>query len=135
MFNMIMDEKYLARQRERRRLNGNSITKRYEKTKKGFLMRAYRNMQSRVTGVQWKKYHLYQNLELMPREDFYGWALHNNTFNDLYETWVASGYDRKLSPSVDRINASVGYIHGNIQWLTHSENSRKTSRNHNNQAY
>jgi hypothetical protein len=43
----------------------------YEKTKKGFLMRKYRNMQSRVTGIQKKKAHLYKDLYLLPREQYY----------------------------------------------------------------
>ena len=58
-------------QRLRRRLNNNSYTKKYEKTKSGFLMRLYRNMQSRVTGVQRKKLHLYAFCSLLSREEFY----------------------------------------------------------------
>lgn len=58
-------------QREKRKREGNIITRRYEKTPKGFLMRGYRNMQSRVTGVQKKKAHLYLGKELLPRDEFY----------------------------------------------------------------
>ena len=47
-----------AKLRERRRLTNCAVDKKYEKTKKGFLMRLYRNMQSRVQGVQKKKHHL-----------------------------------------------------------------------------
>lgn len=102
----------------------NAITKRYEKTKKGFLMRAYRNMQSRVTGVQWKKSHLYQNLSLLPREDFYAWSLLDQGFNLLFDSWTKAGFPRKISPSIDRIDSSLGYELSNIRWITHSENSR-----------
>jgi hypothetical protein len=86
-------------------------------------MRAYRNMKSRVTGVQWKKAHLYQGKELLPKEDFYTWAWDNADFWRLFRQWEASGRDRKLSPSVNRINPDKGYVSGNIEWLTHSVNS------------
>jgi len=67
-------------QRERRASNNNSDTRKYEKTHKGFAMRLYRNMQSRVSGVQWQKSHLYQNLTILPKEEFYDWLLSNETF-------------------------------------------------------
>ena len=53
-----MTEEQLRKQRERRKRTGNATIKKYEKSPKGFLMRLYRNMQSRVTGVQKQKFHL-----------------------------------------------------------------------------
>jgi|LakMenEpi03Aug12_release.lakeMendotaPanAssembly.Ray.scaffolds.fasta_scaffold657284_2 hypothetical protein len=114
-----------ARQREYRKSNGNRLTKRYEKTKKGFLMRLYRNMESRIVGVQKEKYHLYEGKELMCREDFYSWALMNKDFHSLFEAYELSCYDRKLCPSVDRIDSKIGYRIENIEFVTHSENSRR----------
>lgn len=110
-------------QREYRKKTGNKHTKAYEKSPKGFLMRAYRNMQSRVTGVQKKSIHLYAGLDLLPREDFYTWAWDNAEFWRLFKRWTLSGYDRKLTPSVNRIDTYKGYTLGNIEWLTHSVNS------------
>jgi hypothetical protein len=112
------------RQREYRRANGDAHTKRYEKTPKGFLMRCYRNMQSRITGIQKQKYHLYMGKSLLPRSRFYQWAEGDTNFTTLFEQWRTSGYDRKLTPSVNRIDTSKGYQIGNIEWITHSENSR-----------
>lgn len=120
-----MGQTDLARQRELRKLTGNILTKRYEKTPKGFLMRSYRNMQSRVQGIQKRKYHLYQGKELLPREDFYSWSLNSDEFKTLFNEWESSGYDRKLTPSVDRINPTKGYSLDNMEWVTHSENSRR----------
>jgi len=118
----------LAKQRERRKLNGNAETKRYEKTHNGYLMRKYRNMQSRVTGVQWKKAHLYLDLEILPREEFYKWALNSAEFFQLFDEYKKADFDRKLAPTVDRIDPKVGYVISNMRWLTHSENSRQTTR-------
>jgi hypothetical protein len=113
-----------AERRKHRKLIGNTDNKLYEKTFKGFLMRTYRNMESRVTGVQKKKAHLYLGLELLPRDEFYSWASADRDLAELWDVWVLSGYQRKLTPSVDRKDSSKGYILDNMRWLTHSENSR-----------
>lgn len=120
-----MNAEQLAKQRERRRLNGNADTKRYEKTKNGFLMRLYRNMKSRICGVQKAKHHLYDGKCLLEKEDFYTWAQNCDEFHKLFRKWEKSGYDRKLTPSVDRIDSSDGYFVENMEWVTHSENSRR----------
>jgi hypothetical protein len=96
----------------------------YEKTKKGFLMRAYRNMKSRITGVQSKKQHLYAGLELLDKELFYQWALADQDFNMLFANWEANEYVLKLTPSIDRKDSKIGYAISNMRWLTQQENSR-----------
>lgn len=115
----------LEYQRNYRLLNSNSCTKKYEKTKKGFLMRLYRNMESRITGVQKQKHHLYSGKTLLNREDFYNWALNSKEFHSLFSNFELSNYDRKLTPSVDRIDSSKGYDISNMEWVTHSENSKR----------
>ena len=63
----------LEYQRKKRLETNNKYTKKYERTVNGFLVRKYRNMQSRVEGVQYKKSHLYEGLELLERDDVYAW--------------------------------------------------------------
>ena len=116
-----------AYQRARRVKTGNAATKKYEKTKRGFLMRLYRNMKSRITGVQSAKHHLYRGKSILPKEEFYEWAHQSEVFHKLFAAWEASEYDRKLTPSVDRVNSSDGYHVNNMEWVTHSENSRRGS--------
>lgn len=115
------------KQREYRKKNGNFHTKKYEKTINGFLVRKYRNMESRICGIQKVKYHLYRGLDLLSREDFYQWSKLSVTFIKLFDEWIASGYSRKLTPSVDRVNPSEGYHLSNMEWVTNSENSRRGS--------
>lgn len=110
-------EERLIYQRELRRKNGNAHTKKYEKTKKGFLVRLYRNMKSRITGVQSAKSHLYEGKYLINKETFYDWAMSNNGFNTLFAEWEKSGYERRLTPSVDRIDSSRGYYMDNIEFV------------------
>ena len=127
----IMDKlKRLERQKELRILNDNAYTKKYEKTKNGFLVRKYRNMLSRINGVQKHKHHLYVGKQILDKKDFYNWALSHEDFHKLFKDYEDSGYNRKLCPTVDRINPCLGYVLSNIRWLTHSENSRLTSRNY-----
>jgi len=112
-------------QRERRSRFNNIITKRYEKTIRGYLMRTYRNMESRVTGIQWQKAHLYLGKQLLDRESFYNWSLQDKSFNDLFIKWTNAGYPMKLSPSIERKDSNRGYVLDNMEWITHSENSRR----------
>lgn len=99
----------------------------YEKTIEGFLMRAYRNMKSRITGVQKRKHYLYIGKELLPKEVFYAWARGSSDFLKLYKEWVNFGFNQKLTPSVNRIKPSVGYIISNMEWITNSQNSALSS--------
>jgi len=110
----------------RRKLNP-LADKEYEKTPKGFLMRLYRNMKSRIKGVQKKKFHLYEGKYLLPKQEFYSWAEFHPQYVQLFNNYVANGHDRKLAPSVDRINPDLGYIIENMEWVTMSENSRRSS--------
>ena len=114
------------RQRLQRQASGNAYTKRYEKTVNGFLMRAHRNMRSRAFGIQAKKANLYSHIvDVVDRPNFYAWAKSDPSFSELWSQWVASGHDRKLTPSVDRIDSNGDYVLENMQWVTHSENSRR----------
>jgi len=96
----------------------------YEKTFNGYLMRKYRNMKSRITGIQKKKYHLYEGLEILPVEEFYMWSLSHPDYECLFNKYKESGFEQKLAPSVDRIDSKKGYVMGNMRWITHSENSK-----------
>lgn len=100
------------------------IQRRYNKTPLGKLMMCYHNMRGRVTGIQAKKAHLYKGLTLLSRKEFYEWSLRGEEYRRLFSSWVLSGHKRSLSPSINRIDSSKGYAKGNLEWLTHGENSR-----------
>lgn len=121
-----MDRKIInQKQRDLRIRNNNAHTKKYERTKKGFLVRKYRNMRSRIEGIQKEKFHLYENKYLLEKQKFYSWALRDDTFHELFNCWEKQNYSRKLCPSVDRIDPTKGYELDNMEWVTHSENSRR----------
>ena len=122
-----MTEYELERQRKYRKRTNDIGTKKYEKTKKGFLLRLYRNMKSRITGVQKAKFYLYEGKELLTKEEFYNWAFSNETFHKLYEVYESSNYERKLAPGVDRVNSSRGYTLDNMEIVTLSENCKRSN--------
>jgi len=49
-------------------------------------------------------------------------------FVAIYNKWVQSKFDRRLTPSIDRINNEIGYKVSNLQWLTSSQNSSKSNK-------
>lgn len=108
-------------QKLRRRKNNNYSCKKYEKTKRGFVMRAYNNMIGRTEG-RTKKSHLWAGKELIDRDTFYKWIFSKKKFHVLFSAWEMSGYNRKLTPSVDRIDSRKGYIIDNMRVVTFSEN-------------
>jgi hypothetical protein len=114
---------------------GNSISKKYEKTFNGFVMRMYRNMQSRINGVQSKKSHLYLGKELMSRDEFYSIAKNSDKLKSLFVEWELSNYNRRLTPSVDRIDSSLGYTFCNIRFVQFHENCRNVKRIVKNKIY
>lgn len=101
--------------------------RKYWRTINGKLMATYNNMNRRVRG--YVKPEIYLGLGLLDRGEFYKWSKSDRDFNKLYNDWVKSDYDRKLSPSIDRIDSCDGYVLGNMRWITHSENSRLGSIN------
>ena len=119
---------FLKWQREYRKRTVNKVTNSYEKTRGGKLMRTYRNMKPRTEGVLKKKAHLYMGLDLLSKKDFYNWSKESFEFESLFLLWESSGFDKKLSPSIDRIDPSRGYEIGNMRWSTHSHNSANTRR-------
>lgn len=64
--------------------------------------------------------------ELISKDEFIEFCKDNEgEIRELWENWKANGYDRKLTPSLDRIDNNKGYVRGNLQFLTLFENQQK----------
>lgn len=106
---------YLAKKRE--------YDKQYRRSLIGLIRRSHVKMKQRIKG-NCRTPQIYANLSIMSSEDFIFFSINCSALQDLYKEWVISGYDIRLTPSVDRIDSSKGYVLGNIRWITHAQNSR-----------
>lgn len=98
--------------------------KRYRTNPDRYLKHKYYMMKRRCAGKS--NHPSYNGMEIMPFEEWVQWCEGTKKiFMRLFRNWVKSGWDRNLAPSIDRIDNSVGYIDGNIQWLTNHENTIK----------
>lgn len=102
----------------------NKASREYSKTKDGLITRIYGNQRD---SSRKRKHSLpsYTNQELK------NWLFDQNLFHELYDNWVKSDFDIRLTPSVDRKKDNLPYSLDNIQLMTWDENyikSRKDMR-------
>jgi len=87
----------------------------------------YNRCSGNLSKAAYKKSKDYIGLECMERKEFLKY-IKDNFWEDWVEKfnyWEKQGFQRKFTPSIDRIDNLKGYIPGNLQIITLSENSRK----------
>lgn len=99
--------------------------RKYRKTFRGLLDQKYTSMSKRVRGKDRNCLNTVKGLPIIPREQFIAWATKNAEYASLYKEWQISGYLRNLTPTIDRIDSTKGYIFPNMQFLTFIDNQRK----------
>ena len=101
--------------------------KRYRTNPTRYLKHKYYMMKRRCDGKS--NHHSYDGRELLPFEEWMQWCEETkDEFMLLFNAWVESSWDRNKSPSIDRIDNSLGYVKGNLQWLTNHENTIKQGK-------
>lgn len=86
----------------------------------------YHGMKTRVNGTSISKRRSSFGKELCSKEEFFNWCYKNfETFNKLFKNWQLNNFERKLSPSIDRLENSKGYTLDNIRWITTYQNTIK----------
>lgn len=98
------------------------LNQEFYKTKRGVAFLAYHHQ---VSTSKKKGY----NLPEYTKEELYDWLLKQPTFDEFYDEWVKSGYDRWKKPSVDRIDDYKSYTFDNIQLMTWRGNNNKAHKN------
>lgn len=97
---------------------------RYRKNKSRFLDHVYQGIVRRCNGIP-RRYSSTGTTPISVPEWRQFCAATEAEFNKLYDGWEKSGFQRKMAPSIDRIDNGRGYTVDNMQWLSQSENSRK----------
>lgn len=92
----------------------------------------YSGIKSRCTKPRsnGKKYSVNGTI-FLTKDEWLKWCYEPNNYKkfiEIYNNWVQSDFKEKLSPSIDRIDNSLGYIVSNLQWLTKSENCSKYNK-------
>lgn len=116
---MTTREKNLAHQLEQRRYNFVRIWQ-----------KRYAHMKARHDGRATHFSHC-EGKGLLSKEEFFVWCKdfdNMQTFLTIYFEWVSEDFPLGLSPSIDRINPDLGYIEGNLQWLTFDQNTEKNHK-------
>lgn len=90
-----------------------SITER-QRTLLGLVKKIYHNqrMTTKKAG---------RPLPTYTEQELFDWML-TQGYESLWKTWVASGYNKWLSPSIDRKDNTISYTLSNIQLITWREN-------------
>lgn len=70
----------------------------------------------------------YYGLTKCTKEEFLNKFLEDESFLELYKGWQESGFQRRMAPSIDRIDNKKGYTLDNIEFISHGENSCKDKK-------
>jgi len=93
----------------------------YQKTKKGIVTVIYNSQKqsSKRRGHPMPSYTL---------KELRQWMYSQKEFHELYDQWKASGYDRWLKPSCDRLDDYKPYTLDNLRVVTWKDNNRRSHR-------
>lgn len=90
----------------------------YNRTEKGLLSSIYdgQKCSSKTRG---------HNPPSYTKEWLAEWLFSQPHFQEIFDGWITSGYDKDWKPSVDRKDDELGYSKHNIQLITFKENMDK----------
>lgn len=95
----------------------------YNRTYKGKIGAMWASMNARQGVAPY-----YTNVKVLMTRYEFNEFIEKSNFKELYYQWVNSGFVRKLTPSIDRLDNKGNYDLGNIQIITTSENSKKAAK-------
>lgn len=88
----------------------------------------YSQMKQRIEGRAIRDYGVKGKEFLSPLE-YSNWIKNNmDEFEAIYKLWETSGFQRKYTPSIDRINNNGSYTADNMRWVTVSDNTKKGTK-------
>lgn len=103
--------------REKSKKHDREFCKARNKTFIGKIRLTYYHMKARSRKKGFKR--------IIKLEKFIIFCKKDKNFRILFKNWKKSNYEYKLCLSIDRIDNNKGYVKGNLQFLTISDNSKK----------
>jgi hypothetical protein len=104
--------------------NCKDCVKKYQRSLDSHFRTAYRSCKYRIKNVS-----TYKNiLFTLTWEE---WLTFKPKYALLHKQWEFSGYDKRLTSSIDRIENFKGYTFGNIQVITKAQNTSKEKQGEN----
>jgi len=91
------------------------------RTRRGYIKNSYNNLIGRI---KYSKFYNGIKCDFTERE-FIDFMNRSKSFDHIWKRWVATGYNNKYAPTIDRVDNKKGYSLGNIQIITKCENSKK----------
>lgn len=91
----------------------------------------YAHMLARHEGRSTNSSHA-QGAGICTKDEFFAWCKTTeniDAFMSIWYDWAMADFPLHLSPSVDRIDPTLGYTCDNLQWLPFEENCRKNNIN------
>ena len=91
----------------------------------GFL---YKEIKRRTRGKGTRSPELYIGLDVMSKSEFVKFSLCKSSgFMELFQQWNDNEWSHLMTPSIDRLDSSKGYVEGNIEWVTAQDNYRRAT--------
>lgn len=73
--------------------------------------------------------------QMISQEKFFELASNSKEYKQLYKQWEDSGFATRLTPTLDRRDATKGYLPDNLQFLTYSSNVIKGNQEYDKRPY
>lgn len=123
-------KKYYLEHREHMKKATYNRVRKLKKTLEGYASLQYSRMQARVRGQGKSDYdrEKYMGLEILSKEEFTNFVLSSKVYRGLWEQYVASGFERRLAPTIDRLDPDEGYTLDNMQIVPCFVNNSKECR-------
>lgn len=91
------------------------INRDYRRGSRGFLTRRFLEMKVEASRL---------GIEIMSRNRFGNWSRENEGFRYSFYDYEESGFDKRLSPVIERIDRAKGFTENNLKWIFQKDKNR-----------
>lgn len=67
-------------------------------------------------------------LEILSKREFRIYSSEDDSFRHIYYDWIQSGFQKKMSPVIERIDLAKGFMWENLKWTTAEKKNRSNRK-------